>query len=192
MWSLIPTRVATLLERQGPAANNALPPQIAIPDPAIERLLRSMEDEVSQGCGGGSLYGQSLSLALTKYLEGRLSESNPKKTCDSQGKLSTLHVRRIVEYVEENLCRDFDLNELAGSISVSPRHFFRLFANTFGTTPHRYILSQRIGRAKSLLSEGLSVSHVAQELAFSSQSHFTSVFRKATGVPPGRFRDERL
>lgn len=188
---LDPAKVSTLLERQGPSADDALLPQVAVRDPAIERLLRSMAEEVSGGCPSGSLYGQSLSLALSTYLEGRFSANRLAHT-PCEGKLSDQHVRQIVDYIVENMGSDFDLDELSKSLSISPRHFFRLFSNTFGTTPHRYIMKRRVDRAKSLLVDGLSIAIVAQELGFASQSHFTSVFRKIAGTPPGQFRAEEL
>jgi AraC family transcriptional regulator len=81
-----------------------------------------------------------------------------------------------------------NLPHLAELVDMSPRQFFRLFANTFGCTPHRYVMKERVARAKDLLSAGLSLVEIAHTLGFASQSHFSDVFRKATGASPGHFR----
>jgi AraC-like DNA-binding protein len=49
-------------------------------------------------------------------------------------------------------------------------------------------MKQRVARAKELISKGQPLVEIAAELGFASQSHFSGVFRKVTGVSPGRFR----
>jgi AraC-like DNA-binding protein len=54
-----------------------------------------------------------------------------------------------------------------------------------GKTIHEYTQELRISKAKEMLSkEGLSVSDVANTLGFSSISHFSTAFKKATGMKP--------
>ncbi|MGH7907999.1 MAG: helix-turn-helix transcriptional regulator [Candidatus Binataceae bacterium] len=57
-----------------------------------------------------------------------------------------------------------------------------------GVAPHRYVLRQRIARAKRMLIEGKrSIAEISNELGFFDQSHFCSVFRKITGTTPKNF-----
>jgi AraC-like DNA-binding protein len=72
------------------------------------------------------------------------------------------------------------------------RQFLRTFSNTFGTTPHRYIVNERVAQAKELIAEGRLLGDIAAKLGFANQSHFTGVFRKVTDMSPGRFRQETL
>ena len=78
--------------------------------------------------------------------------------------------------------------DLAKLIRLSPRQFIRIFSNTFGTTPHRYIINKRVALAKELIAKGRLLVEIAVKLGFASQSHFSDVFRKVTGMPPGQFR----
>jgi AraC family transcriptional regulator len=184
---LDPTRCVNLVGRKGPAFDGALPPQLAVEDSHIAALLTSMAAEVAAGCPAGKLYGQSLSLSLVAYLQGRFA-----KRIDGRAgqRLSPYQVKRLVDYIRVNLDKDLNLLHLAKLIETSPRRFFRLFVNTFNCTPHRYVMKERVARGKALLAAGVSIAETAQVLGFSSQSHFSDVFRKTIGVSPGRFRQE--
>jgi transcriptional regulator GlxA family with amidase domain len=101
---------------------------------------------------------------------------------------STAKTGRVVAYIDANLDCALSLYDLANLVQLSSRQFFRTFLNTFGTTPHGYVMKERVARAKELISKGQPLVEIAAELGFASQSHFSGVFRKVTGVSPGRFR----
>ena len=181
-----PARAGALLGCKSPATTGTLAPQIAIEDAHIAALLRTMASDVAQGCPVGALYGQSLSLALASYVAGRFgvksSEPRPVR------RLSEREARRVVAYIDANLDGALNMLELSNLVQLSPRQYVRVFSNTFGTTPHRYVMNQRVGRAKELISKGRSLVEVAAVVDFASQSHLSFAFRQSTGMSPGRFR----
>jgi AraC family transcriptional regulator len=185
---LDPALLTELFWEKGAPAADALNPQLAIEDAQIAALLTSMKLEVSQGCFGGRLYAQSLSVALAAYLENRFSQSARDNL--SHKRFSHSQVKRLVDYIAANLASDLRSSDLADLVQMSPRRFFRFFSSTFGSTPHQYLLKERVRRAKELLSGGSLPVDIIYTLGFSSQSHFTQVFKKITGTSPGRFRQE--
>jgi AraC family transcriptional regulator len=187
---LDPARVEALAGHKCPAATGALAPQIVVEDPHIAGLLRSMATEVAQGCPAGTLYGQSLSSALASYLSRHFSVKRRKRK-PLLG-FSRDQARRMVDYIQANLDCELTLFDLAELAQLSPRQFFRTFSNTFGTTPHRYIMNERVAQAKELIAKGQLLVEIAADLGFASQSHFCGVFRKVAGMSPGRFRREAL
>ncbi|WP_204307368.1 AraC family transcriptional regulator, partial [Enterobacter hormaechei] len=60
--------------------------------------------------------------------------------------------RRLLQYIEENLDRNFKLEEMAGEAGVSVSGLIRKFRAEFGCSPHAYVLRQRLERARQLLS----------------------------------------
>ena len=183
---LDPARLKALA---GPkAAIKALTPQIVVEDTQIAALLTIMASEVAERCPNGPLYGKSLSLALATYLSGRFSvkrhEGKPLR------KFSEVEARRVMDYIHANLDRALNIFDLAELIQLSPRQFIRIFSNTFGTTPHRYIINKRVTLAKELIAKGRLLVEIAVKLGFASQSHFSGVFRKVTGMSPGQFRQD--
>ena len=185
---LDPALLTEFFWRKGAPAADALSPQLAIEDAHVAALLTSMKLEVSEGCCSGRLYAQSLSVALAAYLENRFSQSGRGNRSHRQ--FSHSQVKRLVDYIATNLASDLSLSDLADLVQMSPRQFCRFFSNSFGSTPHQYLLKERVRRAKELLSTGSLPVEIAKILGFSSQSHFTDVFRKLTGTSPGRFRQE--
>jgi AraC family transcriptional regulator len=186
---LNPASVAALLGSKARNAIARVAPQIVIQDASLTNLLINMRSEVVAGCPAGNLYGQSLSLGLAAYLEGRFSVA--KTRFKAQRTLSSAQSQKLSDYVNANVGNAISLFELADIVQLSPRQFCRAFCNTFGTTPHQYVISQRVERAKELLCHGLTLVEIAACLGFSSQSHFSGVFRKAVGVSPGQYRRER-
>jgi len=134
------------------------------------------------------LYAQSLSVALAVYLENRFSLDPMGER--SRKRFSQAQVRRLEDYIAVNLASDLALGDLADLVQMSRRQFFRFFSNTFGNTPHQHLLKERVRRAKELLSGGSLPVDITFILGFSNQSHFTEVFKRMTGVSPGRFRQE--
>jgi AraC family transcriptional regulator len=66
-----------------------------------------------------------------------------------------------------------------------------MFRQSTGQTPHNFIVRRRIERAKGLLRKpDLQLADIALTCGFADQSHFTTSFRKATGLTPLRWRRE--
>jgi AraC family transcriptional regulator len=93
-----------------------------------------------------------------------------------------------MDYIHANLDHALSLSDLAEIVQLGPRQFFRKFSSTFGTTPHQYILNERVAQAKELIAKGRMFVDIAGKLGFANQSHFSGAFRKVTGMPPGQFR----
>jgi AraC family transcriptional regulator len=103
--------------------------------------------------------------------------------------LSRSRVRRVTEYIQENLDRALTVSELAAVVCMSPYHFARLFKRSTGLPPHQFVARQRIASAVALLeTQQHSMAQVSQRVGFRTVSHFTRVFRRVTGMTPGAFR----
>src|SRR5437660_11868785 len=105
------------------------------------------------------------------------------------GDLPVCRLRRVTQYIEDNPHRGLRLAELSAHVHMSPYHFARLFKRSTGTAPHRFVLRRRIDRATTLLTTGeLSIAEVARLVGFQTTSHFTTVFRRITGITPSASR----
>ena len=63
------------------------------------------------------------------------------------------------------------------------------FKQAVGVGPQGYVIERRVERAKTLMRRTRQpLASIALEAGFTDQSHLTQVFRRATGVTPGRFR----
>ena len=103
--------------------------------------------------------------------------------------LRPVTLKRVQEYVAANLSRDIALPDLATIACMSIGHFLRAFRAASGTTPHHYVLEQRLRKASSLLrTTTLPVSRIATECGFKTPSHLSSRFRARIGASPSQYR----
>jgi AraC family transcriptional regulator len=96
---------------------------------------------------------------------------------------------RIREMLREQEHARLSLAELARSAGRHPVQVSRQFHHHFGCTISEYMRRVRVARAQSLLfCRDLEVAEIALACGFSDQSHFTTAFRRLTGMPPHRYR----
>jgi len=98
-------------------------------------------------------------------------------------------LRRVIERIRAHLDQDLTLAHLGAVVSMSPYHFARRFQDSTGLPPHRFVVRERIDRAVRLLAApALSIAHISQVVGLGAPSHFSTVFRRITGVSPSAYR----
>lgn len=159
-------------------------------DPAIYRTATLIASEAAHGDIGSQLMVDSMSCQMAVHLLRRHSQIKFREP-GANDSLTFQQIRLVRDYIQEHLHENILLQELAGAIALSRFHFSRQFRNTTGTTPHEFVLRQRITHARTLLRRTrLSLREVASACGFSDQSHMTRVFRTRLGITPGRYRRE--
>jgi transcriptional regulator GlxA family with amidase domain len=84
---------------------------------------------------------------------------------------------------------EWPVRRLARASGVSEAHFARSFKEAFGVPPHRYLLTRRIERAKTLLRDtDLSITDIAFQTGWQSLGTFGRTFRDITGESPRAVR----
>jgi RpiB/LacA/LacB family sugar-phosphate isomerase len=106
------------------------------------------------------------------------------------GGLPPRRLQRVFQHIRENIARDLSVAELAQTVGMSQYYFSKLFKMSTGTTPHQYVMRQRVERAQEHLRETRTMlAEVATLVGFETQSHFTSVFRRLVGATPKHYRE---
>src|SRR5215471_4538488 len=158
-------------------------------DRNIMALLLAMTTDLDSGSPAGRLYGESLANTLAVYLLKRYTGRGYAPAA-YRGGLPGYRLRRVLDYIGDNLATDLSLSELAGVAGMSPHYFAELFRRSTGQAPHRYVILQRIESAKKRLADAkCSVIEVGLDAGFQNSSHFARMFRKFVGVSPSRFRN---
>jgi AraC-like DNA-binding protein len=99
------------------------------------------------------------------------------------------HLLRARDLIDGRYSEQLDLAALASAAHVSPRHFSRSFRRVFGETPHQYLLTRRLERARHLLrTTDTQIAEICLEVGFTSVGSFTTTFRRQTGISPTTFR----
>ena len=107
-------------------------------------------------------------------------------------KLNTvsLHIRRSIDYIYDNLHQPLTVRELAEKAGLSTSYFSRLFVKETGMNVNQFINDAKIRTAQNMLRfSDFPILDISLSLGFSSQSAFTSTFKKVTGLSPKAYRD---
>ena len=157
-------------------------------DPVVHHLgiclhaARSRPSEMSPVCA------DHIASALDAYLK-RAHNVVSLPPHASRGGLAPWQLRRAKEMLVSRLDEPISLAELARACKLSPGHFARAFRQMTGQPPHRWLIEQRIEKAKQLLVDStLSLAQIAQTCGFADQSHFTRVFAQLVQSSPGQWR----
>lgn len=97
-----------------------------------------------------------------------------------------------VAYIEEHLDNEeLSIVSVASHVYLNPVYFGRVFKNTFHTTFKKYLLKQRMEKAKRLLEEGAgSIGDICNQVGINNPSYFSHLFKQYTGKLPSEYKKE--
>lgn len=105
----------------------------------------------------------------------------PTDACDT--------LQPVLDWVVEHLDEDHSVPTLAARARMSERTFARRFADEVGTSPHRWLTSQRVLRARHLLeTTELDVERISHSVGFASAAGLRHHFQREVGLPPVAYR----
>jgi AraC family transcriptional regulator len=108
-------------------------------DQNIMAVLLAMTTDLTVGSPAGRLYGECLANALAVYLLNRYTV-RPYAPVPYKEGLPGYRLRRVLDYIGDNLAEDLSLAQLAAVAGMSPHYFAELFRRSTGHAPHRYVL----------------------------------------------------
>lgn len=112
--------------------------------------------------------------------------SNAKSTTEIL--YDRLEVDRAVAYMNSHLHEKITLESLADQVNISQGQFSRVFKEVTKQTPIEFLNGMRLERAKGILmSEGRTMTEIADLCGFSSSAYFSSSFQKQYGISPTEY-----
>lgn len=155
----------------------------------VARQLRNLcLAEITNATAQFRIFEEALSLNAA-LLVARFFGLKPTLHSRKQNKLDELELSRSLEYIHCENVKNISLYNLAENVGLSTFHFARLFRETIGVPPHRYLLHLKVARAKSLMAKtNVPLSQIAIDCGFADQPHMSRHFKNLTGVTPATFR----
>ena len=160
-------------------------------DPTTRHIAMALRAGLQGGRANDSMYGEALSTALAVHLlrEYCGTAVGPQHT---GSRLTREKLMRAVEYIQDQLDANLTVSGIARTVHMSPYHFTRLFKQSTGLSPYRYVIQARTKKAKELLtSDKLSIIEIAHRVGFADQSHLTRHLKRIFGVTPRVLRKNR-
>lgn len=94
-------------------------------------------------------------------------------------------------FIETNFNQSIKLKDISNAVNLSPIYFHNLFTAACGISPHDYLIDCRITEAKKQLwNSDINLDFIAQNCGFGCAQYFSRIFKKATGITPGKYRKE--
>jgi AraC family transcriptional regulator len=161
-----------------------------VEDDLIRQIGLSILSELRCETAAGRMLVETSSLLLAARLAQRYSDGwSAHPPPDRRHRLDNVRLRRVLDYIEQNVHKEISVQELADIACLSAFHFTRMFTAAMGTSPARFVSHQRLESAKSMLVGGkLPLSEIALNARFSSQASFNRAFRRVTGMTPGEYQ----
>ncbi|MFC3799467.1 helix-turn-helix domain-containing protein [Cohnella sp. GCM10012308] len=145
--------------------------------PLLLGMVKEMRNKDEDYAGMLDLLASQLVLMLRR----RLAGGSPAYDEDK--------FRYAINYMNENFHQRIDFGSLAAMAGYSLDRYRHLFKAHTGASPGRYVLGRRIAHARTLLRETRrSISGIAADCGFASDSQFCSLFKRETGWSPGAYR----
>ncbi len=161
-------------------------------NPVMQGLAMSLAAALQEPAHATTLFLDSVALAFHAHILSAYGGVLGNGSSARAG-LAPWQLRRVIEFMEANLAGQPSIRDLAQECGLSGSHFARAFRQATGVPPHRWLIKQRIERAKRLLLEGhLGLSEIALVCGFVDQSHMSRNFMRAEGYSPGRWRQLHL
>ena len=138
---------------------------------------------------GAEGYGHDV-IEKAAFMEMMVLINNTLQTNGSHASCGCVYSQQvddILSYIHQNINFPITIEQLSGEFFLSESYICRIFKAATGTTINKYICARRISIAKSLLSEGRSVTEAYEKSGFTDYSNFFKAFTKAVGISPKKY-----
>jgi len=175
------------------ASSAQIVPRFAVLDPLLEQLSMAIVTALQDGSVREGLYIDTLAQMIAVHLARHHSARSLPDRTPTARPISNPKMRRLVDFIEENLDRDLSLEVIAAEAEISPLYLPRAFKTAVGQSPHQYVIGRRIQKARNLLANtDAPIADIALAVGFSSQSHLSNWFLRLVGVSPASYRRQAI
>jgi AraC family transcriptional regulator len=149
-------------------------------DRGLLDVASTLVRESTDGCPNGPLFWSEIAAC---FIERLITSHTSTRQRPVRGRLGKQVFHRLNDYIVAHMDEQIEVASLASIAGRSTFHFTRVFAQSVGMTPHRYIVHLRLRRASQLMRDGqMKLAEIAATTGFADQSHLSRWVRRVYGV----------
>lgn len=139
-------------------------------------------------------YGQKktgyISYLKAEFMKIAVSFSRRYEVCETASEGNVFFgIAKVAVEMEKNYEKAVSVSVMAETAGMSVRHFTRIFTNTYGVPPAKYLENIRMNRAKLLLqSSNKTITEIAYECGFPDNNYFSRRFKLLYKITPSQYR----
>jgi AraC-like DNA-binding protein len=151
---------------------------------SIGQIMVAISDEMEK-----KLKGYELAIQLqVKQLLLLLLRNDPHETPKSSELPPAYNLRQVIDYVEQNLHQNIEMEAISQMANMSYHYFSKYFKKTVGLSFIDYVNIQRIKKAERLLlTENINVTEVAEKVGITNMTHFYNLFKRYNRCSPKEY-----
>lgn len=157
----------------------------------LEFLLRKIVS--SEGYGSdlveSAAFMETLALLGGLYTQQEETRKATQDTASSetvyQGNSPLAH--RLLHYIDARITEPLTISQIATAFYISDSYACRVFKEEYDITINKYIQNRRLNIAKSLLTQGVSVTETCERAGFNDYTNFIKLFTRTVGISPKQY-----
>lgn len=161
-------------------------------DADITNAAKMLLDALRMPGQGSDLMFESLARVFLVKLIQKYGDERSEEIAFSRA-FTAAHYKRVLDYMAENFGQPIQIENMAQEAGLSASHFARLFKQTVGETPYKFLMQYRVERAGEMLRDpAYTMIDIALVCGFSDQPHFTRTFKQIKGQTPKQWRAQAV
>ncbi|MDO4492320.1 MAG: AraC family transcriptional regulator [Clostridia bacterium] len=157
-------------------------------DGELRKILEAIRRIGAENKFGAGLEIQNLFENLFFHIV-RLSDRYHAPQHGSAAPGADVNLNRAMQYINENLRRNFTVSEMAQSLNISENYLYKLMVRHTGKSPSVFLADLRLELAKNALQNPIiPIKTIGSRLGYHNSAHFSTVFKKKYGVSPLAYR----
>ena len=118
-----------------------------------------------------------------------LMRGSGHRESSSNKRLRDFYMKEALSFIEQHYHLDISIEDIADSCGLDRSYFGRIFRDTMGSSPQKFLMIYRMAKAEKLLKESkMPIGKISTMVGYANQLHFSRAFKEIYGVSPRDYR----
>lgn len=128
-------------------------------------------------------------VGMAMVLLDEIVQTSKTKISTGNKRLRDFYMREATDFISRNFQRDLSIEEIANVCGLNRSYFGRLFKDTYGESPQKFLINYRMAKAAELLKgTEASIAEISKSVGYENQLNFSRAFKNIFGISPSEYR----